>query len=210
MALIFPRLPIPIGKKSGDDEIVVGIAARLTPIKNIPLLLRAFAKAYARNPRLRLRIAGNGEDEEALKKLAQSLGIDHCTDFVGWVYDMPGFFRGIDINVLSSLSETFPYSLLEGAFEHCAAIASRVGGIPELIRHEQTGLIFPSEDEDTFAEEIYRLSVDDELRRQLAEELFRVAKEEFSLDNMRWVQENSYQRMLRLASRKGRRKRMKK
>ena len=191
-------------EKSGDDEIVVGIAARLTPIKNIPLLLRAFAKAYARNPRLRLRIAGNGEDEEALKKLAQSLGIDHCTDFVGWVYDMPGFFRGIDINVLSSLSETFPYSLLEGAFEHCAAIASRVGGIPELIRHEQTGLIFPSEDEDTFAEEIYRLSVDDDLRRQLAEELFRVAKEEFSLDNMRWVQENSYQRMLRLASRKGR------
>ena len=190
--------------KGPEDEIVVGIAARLTPIKNIPLLLRAFAAAYARNPRLRLKIAGTGEDEAALKQQAASLGIAEVTEFVGWVYDMPGFFRGVDINVLSSLSETFPYSLLEGAFEHCAAIASRVGGIPELIRHEDTGLIFPSEDEQTFAEEIYRLSVDEELRRRLAERLFCVAKEEFSLDNMSRVQQDAYQRMLHISAQRGR------
>jgi len=191
-------------EKQGDEDIVVGIAARLTPIKNIPLLLRAFAAAYAKNPRLRLKIAGSGEDEAELKKLAASLGISHRTDFVGWVTDMPGFFRQVDINVLSSLSETFPYSLLEGAFEHCAAIASRVGGIPELIRHGHTGLIFDSGDEEAFAEHIYRLSVDDELRRELAENLFEVASTEFSLDNMRRVQEEAYSSMLRLSAREGR------
>lgn len=190
--------------KGPEDEIVVGIAARLTPIKNIPLLLRAFAAAYKKNPRLRLKIAGTGEDEAELKKLSATLGIDHCTDFVGWVYDMPGFFRGVDINVLSSLSETFPYSLLEGAFEHCAAIASRVGGIPEMIRHGETGLLFESQDEKALAEHIYRLSTDEQLRRRLADNLFELAKNEFSLDNMRRVQEHAYVRMVDLSSRRGR------
>lgn len=75
-----------------QDDIVVGIAARLTPIKNIPTLLRAFAKAYQRNPRLRLKIAGTGEDEQNLRFLAKQLGISHRVDFVGWVTDMQEFF----------------------------------------------------------------------------------------------------------------------
>ena len=182
--------------KSDDEEIVIGIAARLTPIKNIPLLLRAFASAHARNPRLRLKIAGTGEDELELKKLARSLHIDQQTDFVGWVSDMASFFRGIDINVLSSFSETFPYSLLEGAYEHCAAVASKVGGIPELIQDGKSGLLFAPDDENALAEDIYRLSVDGQLRRTLAENLFKRAKEEFSLANMCRVQERSYGLML--------------
>ncbi|NLF79815.1 MAG: polysaccharide pyruvyl transferase CsaB [Clostridia bacterium] len=191
--------------KPPDEPIVVGIAARLTPIKNIPLLLRAFAKAAARNPLLRLRIAGSGEDEQELRRLAGSLGIDDCAAFVGWVSDMPGFFRGVDINVLTSLSETFPYSLLEGAYEHCAAVASSVGGIPELIRHGDTGFLFQPHEEDKLADYIYRLSVDSKLRRTLAENLFRRAREEFSLAKMRQVQEKAYALMLERSSRLGRR-----
>lgn len=158
--------------KSDDEEIVIGIAARLTPIKNIPLLLRAFASAHARNPRLRLKIAGTGEDELELKKLARSLHIDQQTDFVGWVSDMASFFRGIDINVLSSFSETFPYSLLEGAYEHCAAVARQVGGIPEHDSRWQKRLLFAPDDENALAEDIYRLSVDGQLRRSLGGEPF--------------------------------------
>ncbi|MEG1997466.1 MAG: glycosyltransferase family 4 protein, partial [Clostridiales bacterium] len=135
-------------KPAGD--IVVGIAARLTPIKNIPTLLKAFALAYQQNPRLRLKVAGIGEDEEALKQLAKQLNIADRVDFVGWITDMQGFFTEVDINVLSSFSETFPYSLLEGAFEHCAAIASNVGGMPYLIAHDQTGYLFEPEDYVTF------------------------------------------------------------
>ncbi len=183
-------------QKSAQEEIVVGIAARLTPIKNIPLLLRAFAAAYSRNPRLRLKIAGTGEDEAELKKLAKSLHIEQQTDFVGWVSDMASFFRGIDINVLSSFSETFPYSLLEGAYEHCAAVASNVGGIPELIQDGESGLLFSPDDEAALAENIYQLSVDEQLRKTLAENLFNRAKEEFSLANMCRVQERSYTLML--------------
>ncbi len=176
-----------------EGDIVVGIAARLTPIKNIPSLLRAFAQAYSRNPRLRLKIAGSGEDEASLKALAHKLNISSRVDFVGWVTDMREFFAGVDINVLSSFSETFPYSLLEGAYQHCAAIASRVGGIPELINHEESGFLFQPEDVHTFAEYIYQLSVDAQLRSRLAENLYQRAKAEFSLARMRQVQQEVYQ-----------------
>lgn len=186
-----------------DADIVVGIAARLTPIKNISTLLRAFAAAWQKNPRLRLRIAGVGEEEAELKALAKRLQIERRVDFVGWVTDMREFFAGVDINVLSSFSETFPYSLLEGAYEHCAAIASAVGGIPELIEHDQTGLLFDPEDAETFAEQIYTLSVDDALRREMAERLYRRAKEKFSLEHMRETQEAAYATMIRRSALKG-------
>jgi len=191
-------------EKSDGEDIVVGIAARLTPIKNISLLLRAFAKALSRNPRLKLKIAGIGEDEAELKRLAKHLGIEGQTDFVGWVNDMPLFFRGIDINVLTSLSETFPYSLLEGAYEHCPAIASRVGGIPELIRDNDTGLLFAPDEEDRLGEYIYRLSADESLRHRLADNLFCLARAEFSLENMRRVQEKAYSLMIKRSGAKGR------
>lgn len=191
--------------KAPDGEIVVGIAARLTPIKNIPLLLHAFAAASARNPRLRLKIAGSGEDEDQLKLLAKKLHIDQQTEFVGWISDMKAFFRDVDINVLSSLSETFPYSLLEGAYEHCAAIASNVGGIPDLIQDGVSGLLFASNDEQALAEDIYRLSIDEELRRTLADNLFERARQEFSLANMCRVQEHAYDLMLERSHHQGQR-----
>lgn len=101
----------PKAPKQNDEDIIVGIAARLTPIKDIGTLIRAFKLAYEKNPRLRLLIAGTGEDEEELKALAKDLKIDHRVEFVGWISDIKGFFSKVDINVLASLSETFPYSL---------------------------------------------------------------------------------------------------
>jgi len=195
--------PDPRPRKSGGD-IVVGIAARLTPIKDIPTLLKAFALAFEKNPRLRLKIAGSGEDEASLRALARELGIAARVDFVGWVKDMPGFFAEVDINVLTSLSETFPYSLLEGAYEHCAAVASRVGGIPDLIEHGRQGLLFEPRDAQALAGYIHKLSVDEKMRRELAENLFNRARDDFSLARMKEVQEQTYSAIMRLRQRRGR------
>ncbi|MCL1816594.1 MAG: polysaccharide pyruvyl transferase CsaB [Clostridiales bacterium] len=197
-ASTMPRLT----KHSAD--IVVGIAARLTPIKDIPTLLQAFALAYQKNGRLRLKIAGTGEDGPSLRELARKLGIAQRVDFVGWVKDMTGFYAQVDINVLTSLSETFPYSLLEGAFEHCAAIASRVGGIPSLIEHGRDGFLFSPRDVNALAAYIYQLSVDEDLRQKLAEALFARAKAEFSLKRMKEVQGAAYTAMFTRHKRSGR------
>lgn len=188
----------PRPEKDPDLPINIGIAARLNPVKDIKTLIRAFAKAHAKDDRLRLKIAGIGEDEKALKKLAAQLGVSSFISFEGWISDIREFFRDIDINVLSSLSETFPYSLLEGAYEHCPAIASNAGGIPYLIEHGKTGLLFECGDDDTFAEHILRLAGNPDLRTELAENLFNKAKEQFSLRRMAADQQEIYKSVLRI------------
>ena len=182
--------------KENQETITVGIAARLNPVKDIATLLRAFAKAYEQDKRLRLSIAGSGEEGKALKSLAKELGIADVTTFEGWISDVKEYFRGIDINVLSSLSETFPYSLLEGAFVHCPAIASNVGGIPYLIQNEKTGLLFEAGDAQAFADCILRLSHDPALRAQLAENLYEKARRDFSLERMKTDQEAIYRTLI--------------
>lgn len=190
--------------KGAEEDIVVGIAARLTPIKDIGTVIRAFEKAYRKNQHLKLRIAGTGEDEKELKQLVRELGIDDRVEFVGWISDMKAFFSGLDINVLASLSENFPYSLLEGAYEHCAAIASRVGGIPMLITHEENGYLFEPGEIGIFSEYIYRLSTDHALRRELAEKLYQKAKNDFSLEKMCALQKDVYHTILRRSAQTGR------
>lgn len=188
-----------------DGDIVIGIAARLTPIKDIGTVIRAFAVAYEKNPRLKLSIAGTGEDEQELRQLAVDLKVADRVVFEGWISDIQAYFSKVDINVLASLSETFPYSLLEGAYEHCPAIASRVGGIPSLISHGESGFLFEPGDVQTFADYIYRLSVDEGLRQMLAENLFQKAKNEFSLKRMKEDQQKVYETIMRRKTQTGRR-----
>jgi polysaccharide pyruvyl transferase CsaB len=136
--------------------------------------------------------------------VAPKLGTAERVDLVGRVTDMPGFFAQVDINVLASLSETFPYSLLEGAYEHCVAVASRVGGIPALIEHGRDGFLFEPRDAEALAEYIYQLSQDEDLRQMLAENLFKRAEAEYSLQRMKEVQEAAYAVIKREKSRSGR------
>lgn len=187
--------------KPPEEEIRVGIAARLTPIKDIATVIRAFAKAHEQEPRLRLSIAGTGEDEQSLRELASRLGVGGVTVFEGWVEDIKAYFSGIDINVLASLSETFPYSLLEGAYQRCPAIATNVGGIPKLIEHGKTGYLFEPGDVDTFSSYILELARDEPLRKTLSDNLFDKASGEFSLQKMKEDQQRIYETVVRRASR---------
>ncbi len=112
-----------------------GIAARLNPVKDIATLIRGFAMAHESLPQLRLLIAGDGEQMDMLKELAAELGVEDSVCFAGWVSDTDSFYHAIDINTLTSLSETFPYALTEGARAGLPTVASRVGGVPYLIEH---------------------------------------------------------------------------
>ena len=167
------------GVTLAEGEVVCGIAARLNPVKDYPTLLRAFAKAPTN---LRLIIAGDGEDEAMLKNLAAELGIADRVTFAGWVEDMDSFYRALDINLLTSLSETFPYALTEGARRHCATVASRVGGVPVLIDHGVNGLLFTPQDVDTLAAHLTSLATDGALRERYADALFEKTKKSFSLE----------------------------
>ncbi len=179
-------------------DVVLGILARLTPVKDIPTLLKAFAQARRSNPRLKLLIGGDGEDTEALKAQAAGLGLGKSISFMGWVTDVPHFFAACDIDVLCSISESFPYSILEGIREGCAVITSDVGGMSRLIDSGTNGYIFQPRDVDTFAEHILELSLDAEKRRRFAEALYQKASNLYSLDSMADTQSSIYENILRL------------
>ena len=180
-----------------DDAVIAGIAARLNPVKDIGTLLRGFAAARKEQPRLRLIIAGDGEEGPALKKLAQELGVEDAVCFAGWVSDTASFYHAIDINTLTSLSEGFPYSLPEGARFALPTVATEVGGVPSLIRHDVTGLLFQPRDHETLSRYLADLAADPALRRRLGDKLLEEGRAGYSIENTVQTQLDIYASILR-------------
>lgn len=191
-----------LGMDYREGDVVAGIAARLDPVKDYPTLLRAVAIAARKIPGLKLVSAGDGEDLQKLKELAKELGIADRVCFAGWVTDMNSFYNAIDINLLTSLSETFPYALTEGARMRRATIASNVGGVPVLIDDGKNGLIFQPGDEAQLAEHLVTLAGSKALRDEMGERLYQKASAEFSIDRMVEHQLEIYDSILKREARK--------
>ena len=190
-----------VGLNADENSVVVGIAARLNPVKDIPTLIRAFAKAHALRPELRLLIAGDGAQMEELKRLTAELGVTDTVCFAGWLTDVDSFYHAIDVNTLTSLSETFPYSLTEGARAGLPTIASRVGGVPYLIDHGVNGLLFEAGDVDALAGHMAALAADPGLRERLGRRLYEKAKAEYSIETTIQRQIEIYEAILRKQAR---------
>ena len=195
-----------LGFPVADDNVVFGIAARLTEIKDLPTLFKAFALVLSKNDKVRLCIAGTGEDTDKLKKLAVELGISEAVCFAGWVTDMDTYYAAIDVNLLTSLSETFPYAVSMAVRSGLPCICSDVGGMAELIDSGYNGFIFQPRDVDTLAERMLTLSLDSDLRRVFARRLLDKASKHFSIGQMRDTQIAIYSRFIGRA--KGRRKKV--
>ena len=191
-----------VGLEADEHSVIVGIAARLNPVKDIATLVRGFAKAHQVCPQLRLLIAGDGEQMEMLKDLAGQLGVSRQVCFAGWITDTDSFYHALDINTLTSLSETFPYSLTEGARAGLPTVASRVGGVPYLIEHGIHGLLFEAGDDDTLSRHLIALAQDPELRLHMGQRLYQRAKEDYSLESTLQRQLTIYETVLRRQARK--------
>ncbi|WP_243150395.1 polysaccharide pyruvyl transferase family protein [Acutalibacter sp. 1XD8-36] len=194
-----------IGMEVKPGDVVAGIVARLSPVKDIPTLLRAMKLACEQEPRLKLAIAGDGEDKDKLTQLTEELGLSDRVCFAGWVKDVNSFFNAIDIALLTSLSEGFPYSLTEGARMHKATISTDVGGIPALIKDGETGILFTPRDEKALSRHLLDLARDPERRRALGDRLYEKAREEYSIESMVRRQLEIYNRILEREARKERR-----
>lgn len=188
-----------IGLKAEPDSVIFGIAARLNPVKDVATLIRGFARAAASRPSIRLVIAGDGEERAMLEQLARALCPTGSYAFAGWIQDMDSFYSAVDVNTLTSLSETFPYAITEGARMHCATIATNVGGIPYIIEHGVTGLLFEPQDDEALGAHIASLADVASLRRRLGENLHRKASEAFSLEATLAKQLEIYETILRRA-----------
>ncbi len=194
------RLPYlrSLGADVEADSVVVGIAARLNPVKDMSTLIRGFAEAYKSCDKLRLVIAGDGEEREKLGALARELGVERQVTFAGWISGgMDRFYSALDINVLTSLSETFSYALTEGARFHLATISTAVGGIPYLIDDGVNGYLFTPRDWETLGKRLAALGNDPALRREVGEKLFEKASTQFSIEKTVETQLHIYGEILR-------------
>lgn len=196
-----------VGMEWEPDDVIAGIAVRLSPVKDVPTLLRAMKLAASRNPHLKLLVGGDGEDRQKLEAMTRELGLEKKVRFAGWLTDVNSFYNAIDINLLTSISETFPYSLTEGTRMHRATIASRVGGVPVLIDDGINGLIFEPGDEEQLAQHLLTLAGDPELRRTYGERIYEKASREFSIDRMVEHQLEIYESILKRDARQKARKR---
>lgn len=194
------RLPYlrSLGLDADENSVVVGIAARLNPVKDMSTLIRGFASAAVRCDRLRLVIAGDGEERQKLEALANELHVADKVCFAGWISGgMDAFYSALDINALTSLSETFPYALTEGVRFHLATVATAVGGIPALIDQDVNGYLFTPGDWKTLGDNLTALAQDDDLRRDMGEKLWQKASRKFSIQNTVDTQLHIYEEIIR-------------
>lgn len=140
------------------DDKLVGMAARLDPVKDIGTIIRAFS--HLDDKSVHFVIAGEGSEQSNLEALSQSLGVRSRVHFLGYLEDTRPFYAGLDIHVLASISEGTPASLLEAGYVGIPNIGSDIPGITQLITDEKTGLCFPVGDSVSLAAAIARVLKD--------------------------------------------------
>lgn len=159
---------------SKSNSITIGTIKSLKEVYGIDTLLNAFSILYYSlsktdinlAKKLRLRIVGDGPEAESLKKISHKLKIDHITDFVGPVphTQVPTELENIDIFVALSRSESFGVAVIEASAAGKPVIVSNVGGLPEVVIKDKTGLIVPKDDADAAANAISELVLNKHLR----------------------------------------------
>ncbi len=136
----------------------VGFVGRLDePIKGIRFLLEAMASLRPRMPRMRLLIIGEGPAERDLRERAKTLRLEDGVRFLGLRFDIPRVMKALDLLVLPSVGEGCPNVLLEAMAAGVPVVATRVGGVPELVRHGETGFLVPPRDPQALAQGILYL-----------------------------------------------------
>jgi len=142
---------------------------RLIPIKGHIVLLRAFAEARERLPGLQLDIAGRGPLEPALKALARELHIEDAVHFLGHVSPIQAAIERSTAVVVPSMGEGFGMVALESMERARPVIAAEIGGLGELVRDGETGLLVPAGEAEPLRDAIVRVAGDFDLARRLGE-----------------------------------------
>ncbi|HWI55198.1 MAG TPA: glycosyltransferase [Desulfobacteria bacterium] len=146
----------------GRDKLVLGIVARLHPVKGHCFLLEALAKVITRIPEIILVIVGTGPERSGLESMVSGLGISKNVIFAGFRRDIPQVIAAVDFMVLPSLSEGLSLTIMEGMAMKKPVISTCVGGTPEIITTGLDGMLVPPADIPALARCIEELALNPE------------------------------------------------
>jgi glycosyltransferase involved in cell wall biosynthesis len=167
-----------------DDAVVLMTVGSLKPIKGADVLLRAVAPLMREQPRLRLVLVGDGPDRGSLERQARELSIADRVSFLGLRADVDRLLRAADALVLPSRSEALPTVLLEAMAAGLPVVATRVGGVPEIVDEDRSGLMVPPEDASALGGALARIASDPALRRSLGQRGRAVVESRFRVETM--------------------------
>jgi glycosyltransferase involved in cell wall biosynthesis len=145
---------------------VIGTVARLAPVKNHAMVLRALQRL---DEDVHLVLIGAGPSRRALEELARELHVDRRVHFTGQLVEAENLHQFFDVSVLCSRSEGFPNAVIEALAAGSPVVATPVGGVPEVISDRQTGLLVPIDQPDALAASVQELRHDAALSKRLSE-----------------------------------------
>jgi glycosyltransferase involved in cell wall biosynthesis len=180
-----------------DAPLVVGTIAALRPEKDLGMLLEAFSRVRQIKEGARLVIVGDGPMLAPWRDLAAQWQLSDVCHFEPATADVRQWFHALDVFVLCSTSESFSNSLLEAMACGCCPIATRVGGLPEMIADGKNGLLVEARNAGDLAAKLERVMCDDALRKTLGEQAAERAHGEFSLNTFVRNMEKIYSDRLR-------------
>ncbi len=151
------------------DTPLVGIVARLVPIKAHEVFLKAAAKVCARFPQSRFLLVGDGERLAELQLLVERLGLRDRVLFLGWRQDLDRVLADLDLVVLTSRNEGSPVCLIEAMAAARPVVATRVGGVADVVDDGITGCLVDADKPEDVANAIVELLGDENRRRAMGE-----------------------------------------
>jgi N-acetyl-alpha-D-glucosaminyl L-malate synthase BshA len=167
-------------------------------LKRVDDVVAIFGEARRRAPEraMTLQLVGDGPEHERIRGLVRAAGLDEWVQFLGERTDLPSVLRGADLFLLPSETESFGLAALEAMSCGVPVIASRVGGVPEVVIDGETGLLAPVGDVAAMAAHVVRLLADAPLRARLGAAGRRRAETAFPLEATVGRYEALYRRLL--------------
>jgi len=177
------------GKKRKED-FNIGIIGRITPLKGHLYFIKAMAEVARVIPQLKIWVIGDAPaSKEAYKEqiqvLVKRLGLSHITQFLGTQRDIPAILSHLDLLVLATTShEAFGRVIIEAQASGVPVVATRVGGVIDIIEDGKNGLLIPAADPNSIAEAVIKIFKNPQLAADIAENAYRKVKEKYSVELM--------------------------
>jgi glycosyltransferase involved in cell wall biosynthesis len=152
----------------GPEYLLIGNLSALADHKDYPTFLRTIPELGKRGLKAKYIIAGDGPDREKIVKLAQEMHVEDQIIFTGFRKDVVQVMLSLDVFLMTSKTEGLGTILIEAFLAGVPVVATRAGGIPELVKHGDTGLLCPVADVQCLADAVQRLVEDPKLRSDLS------------------------------------------